>query len=107
MKRSFLVGNYGFGGSFLDSACKIGYTIYRKGAVRNGQLPPANKSIRMTAHVWRLRAVISFIVMDLFEDCPRDLKRRNNCAANDDEQLEHIIPLHAASPLSCVRGNQQ
>ena len=96
MKRSFLVGNYVFGGSFLDSACKIGYTIYRKGAVRNGQLPPANKSIRMTAHVWRLRAVIFYCSIATDEKQP-------SLAESLYDRGSHVrmAPFYFASP-SCA-----
>ena len=45
----------------LDKPAKRNYTTNREGAVRNGQLPPANWSIRrMTAHRLETGAVISY-----------------------------------------------
>ena len=32
----------------------------------------------------------SLIVMDLFEDCPCDLKCNPNCAANNDEKMQNM-----------------
>ena len=44
-----------------DKPAKRNYTTNREGAVRNGQLPPANWSIRrMTAHRLETGAVISY-----------------------------------------------
>ena len=89
----------------LDKPLKNNYTTNRKGAVRNGQLLPV-RSIRMTATVWRLGRSF-LIVMDLFEDCPCDLKCNSNCAANNDEQLQNIVQHHDASPLPRLRTGEQ
>ena len=89
----------------LDKPLKNNYTTNRKGAVRNGQLLPV-RSIRMTATVWRLGRSF-LIVMDLFEDCPCDLKCNPNCAANNDEQLQNIVQHHDASPLPRLRTGEQ
>ena len=63
----------------------------------------------MTAQVWESGAVISYcyVVMDLFEDCPCDLKCNPNCAANNDEQLQNIVQHHDASPLPRLRTGEQ
>ena len=45
--------------------------------------------------------------MDLFEDCPCDLKCNPNCAANNDEQLQNIVQHHDASPLPRLRTGEQ
>jgi len=45
--------------------------------------------------------------MDLFEDCPCDLKCNSNCAANNDEQLQNIVQHHDASPLPRLRTGEQ
>ena len=89
----------------LDKPTKRNYTTNREGAVRNGQLLPV-RSIRMTATVWRLGRSF-LIVMDLFEDCPCDLKCNSNCAANNDEQLQNIVQHHDASPLPRLRTGEQ
>ena len=92
---------------YLDKPTKRNYTTNREGAVRNGQLPPANKSIRMTAQRLEDCGRSFLIVMDLFEDCPCDLKCNPNCAANNDEQLQNIVQHHDASPLPRLRTGEQ
>lgn len=41
--------------------------------------------------------------MDLFKDCPCNLKCNPDCPANDEKQLQNIIQHHRASPLSRLR----
>jgi len=84
------------------------YTTNRKGAARNGQLPPANRSIRMTVHVCETVGRSFLIVMDLLEDCPCNLKRCENCSAEKREQQYDLFKRHRASPpfRICVREEQ-
>ena len=49
----------------LDKPAKRNYTTNREGAVRNGQLPPAKESIRMTAHRLETGAGISYCYVSL------------------------------------------
>ena len=67
--------------------------------------PRLSQTIRMTALLGRLGRSF-LIVMDLFEDCPCDLKCNSNCAANNDEQLQNIVQHHDASPLPRLRPGE-
>ena len=69
--------------------------------------PLAKESIRMTAQCLRDCGWSFLIVMDLFEDCPCDLKCNPNCTANNDEQLQNIVQHHDASPLPRLRTGEQ
>ena len=68
--------------------------------------PRLSQTIRMTALLGRLGRSF-LIVMDLFEDCPCDLKCNPNCTANNDEQLQNIVQHHDASPLPRLRTGEQ
>ena len=84
---------------FLTVRVKLAILSIEKalsGAVRNGQLPPANKSIRMTAHVWRLRAVIFYCSIATDEKQP-------SLAESLYDRGSHVrmAPFYFASP-SCA-----
>ena len=85
--------------SGLDKPRRNVYNEHRKGAVR--RVSSSWLIIRMTAQFGSLGR--SFLIVHLFKDSPRNLKRHKDCSTQKAKQRNGFRQRHPASPLSFSR----